>query len=275
MIRLAFAAAVFNLVSCSPSESTWVKPATVTLGCKNYQSIILSHAILYNNVWNKSAAKDFDWEQCLEQKPQSDPIIYGWSWRWPSTGHQIFSYPQIKVGSSPWQPLPKINDSFPAKLDQLESLTISHELELQIDGQLNIATSMWLTHSPDIGDVPNKSVIAAEVMVWTYVTENHMNPAGRNIGTIEGSGRKWSVWVNKNWSDVSGQNQNKWIYITFKAEKSQLSSEFDIVALLSSSLLSDLKLENSYIADIELGTEIMRGEGLVWVNGFNVDIKSR
>lgn len=275
MKRFTLMAAIFMLASCSPQDSDWTKPETITLGCESYQSIPLNHAILYNNVWNKDAADGFDWQQCLEQKPGADSPIYGWSWHWPNTGRQIFAYPQIKVGSSPWEPLPKIDDRFPAKIDQLESLTVSHELEIHADGQLNVATSMWLTSSPDIGELPNKSVIVAEVMIWTFATAEHMNPAGQNIGLIEQDGKKWSVWLNENWGDASGQNENEWVYLTFKAEEPDLTSRFDVIALLNHDLLAHLGLEKHYIADIELGTEIMRGDGLVWVNNFDVEMTAR
>jgi len=259
-------------VSCSEANSDWVKPETITLGCESYKSIPVNGAVLYNNVWNSGAAKDYQWTQCLEQKPKGADAIYGWSWSWPNKGRQIFAYPQIKIGSSPWEPLPKTDTRFPVKLAQLKSLVVSHDLSIDADGQHNVATSMWLTNSSSIGDVQNKSIITAEVMVWTFATAKHMNPAGQKIGTIEQDGEKWSVWLDKSWGDASGQNENRWIYVTFKAENFHLSSKFDVAALLNNELLSELNFQQSYIADIELGTEIMRGQGLVWVNDFDVDM---
>jgi len=219
-------------VSCSEANSDWVKPETITLGCESYKSIPVNGAVLYNNVWNSGAAKDYQWTQCLEQKPKGADAIYGWSW----------------------------------------CLVVSHDLSIDADGQHNVATSMWLTNSSSIGDVQNKSIITAEVMVWTFATAKHMNPAGQKIGTIEQDGEKWSVWLDKSWGDASGQNENRWIYVTFKAENFHLSSKFDVAALLNNELLSELNFQQSYIADIELGTEIMRGQGLVWVNDFDVDM---
>lgn len=263
--------AVLTIGSCSAPTSEWIKPPSVTLGCENYQSVKLDNAVLYNNVWNKDAAKNYDWKQCLEQKPDAGLPTYGWSWDWPNEGRDIFGYPQIKVGSSPWDPLPRIDARFPVKVDRLQNLFVSHDLDISSDGEFNVATTMWLTNSPNIGDTPNKSIITAEIMIWTYATAKHMNPAGEKIGLIEQDERTWSVWVSRDWRDTSGQNENKWINVTFKAERSQLSSRYDVIALLNDDLLSGLGLEQSYIADIELGTEIMRGQGLVWVNSFDVE----
>ncbi len=47
---------------------------------------------------------------------------------------------------------------------------------------------------------------------------------------------------------------------------------FDAAELLNISSLSKLKLQQYYVADIKLGTEIMSGEGLLWVNKFEVDM---
>lgn len=266
---------VLAIAACTPPKSNWTKPNTIELGCESFQSIKIKDLVLYNNTWNSASAKDASWKQCLEQKLDVNDTVYGWSWSWPNKGRQIFAYPQIKIGSSPWEPLPKVDNRFPVKIDQLESLIISHDLDIDADSQFNVATSMWLTDSSSIGDIQNKSIITAEIMVWTFATAKHMNPAGHNIGVIEQDGKKWSVWLDKSWGDSSGQNENEWIYVTFKAEVFNLSNRFDIAALLNNNILSDLNLEQSYIADIELGTEIMRGQGLVWVNSFNAEMQLR
>ena len=275
MKKTIWLSAILMLISCTDPVAEWSKPDTITLGCENYQSIPLNNAVLYNNVWNKDSAKDYNWTQCLEQKPNSVKPVYGWSWDWPNKGRQIFSYPQIKFGSSPWDPLPKIDARFPVRLGDLATLVINHDLDIDSNGQFNVATTLWLVNSPNIGDAPNPSIIKAEVMIWTFATDKHMNPAGRKIGVIKQDDKNWSVWLNENWGDVSGQNNNKWINITFKAEESHLSNQFNIAALLDHDLLSELNLHDSYVADIELGTEIMRGKGLLWVNHFDVDMSRR
>ena len=276
-ILTALAMSFFSLTTaaCKPPEADWIKPETIVLGCEGYQSIPVNGSILYNNVWNSGAAGDFEWSQCLEQMPGDDGEVYGWSWHWPNSGRQIFGYPQIKVGSSPWAPLPRTEHGLPARIGELQSLNVSHALDVNAAGNFNVATSMWLTNTPDIGDVQNPDVIAAEVMIWTYATDGHMDPAGSNVATIEHAGQRWSIWLDEDWSDASGVNDNSWTYITFKAESPVLEAEFDVVTLLRSDELGHLDLESLYIADVELGTEIMQGSGLVWVNGFTVEPVTR
>jgi hypothetical protein len=265
----------FALAACGPSAPTLLSHTTDPLGCEDYQAEVTEGGVLYNNVWNKGAAGSFDWTQCLERKSEGDTSTYGWSWNWPNTGRQIFGYPQIKVGTSPWDPLPKFDRRFPVQLDRIDALQISHNLNIDWEGEFNIATSLWLTHTPDIGVSPNPEIIAAEVMVWSFQTPGHMRPAGRKVGTIDQDGMSWSIWVDERWGDASKQNSNRWIYLAFQAEKPSMIATFDAALLMRSPVLQDLGLEQFYVADIELGTEIMRGSGLAWVNEFEVNLIER
>lgn len=240
------------------------------IGCEAYQSVPTDEGVLYNNVWNFRAAGDFDWSQCIVENLQTGEL--GWSWRWPKREGYIYGYPQIKRGSSPWDPLPRVDDQFPVKLGDLSSLTVSHELEISTDGQHNVATSFWLIENPARHDRAPKEAIVAEVMVWTYRTPKHMRPGGKRIGTMTHAGQNWSIWLDENWGDPSEQNENQWIYISFVSDKPQLKAGFDLSVLLADPRLSHLGLQDNWIADAELGTEIMSGAGVVWVKHFGADV---
>lgn len=271
LIVLAGLAVAF--CACSTPDAEWTAPPVLTLGCDDYQSIEVGDGILYNNVWNKGAAGDYDWSQCLVQKP--DKSAYGWSWDWPETGRHIYGYPQIKRGTSPWDPLPKIDARFPAKLSEVEHLHVTQKLDVSANGKYNVASSFWLTNTPEIGDTPNNSVITAEIMVWTFTTKGHMNPAGKNIGILSHAGHDWSIWLAENWKDASGENDNKWVIVTFKSERPNLTARFNLATLMGHEKLAHLGLANSYVADVETGMEIMSGAGVAWVERFDVDIKFR
>lgn len=259
------------LVSACSAAPEWEKPATQTISCADYYSEKTTLGTLYNNVWNKKAAKDFSWSQCLEQDPASG--MSGWSWRWPAKGSDIFGYPQIKVGTSPWAPSADAHSDFPLDNSTLRSLVVEHELQIRGSTEHNVATSLWLTNTKDIGTQPNPSAIVAELMIWTYTTPHHMTPAGAHRGDFNDGTQDWEVWSDKNWSDVSGANKNKWIYITFRAKNKNLKSKFDVVKLTRYAIEKQILPASFYFADIELGTEIMRGSGLAWVKQFNVVIE--
>lgn len=267
--------AIGLMSACTPNSSDWAKPATLTLSCDAFESITVDGAVLYNNMWNAGAAGSANFEQCLERQPGAEPYTYGWSWNWPNEGRQIFAYPQIKTGSSPWDPLPRIDDRFPARLSDLDALVVSHALDIDTNGQHNVATSLWLTTEPNLKDEPDRSIIAAEIMVWSYYTPGHMNPAGEKRDVIEVDGQQWSVWIDENWRDMSGQNDNRWTYVTFRSETPSLTAQFDVAKLLGHLAVSSLRLSDTYVADVELGTEIMRGSGLAWVRQFDVQMEMR
>ena len=261
--------ASWALSACS-AEPEWQKPATQTIHCGDYYSEKTPTGTLYNNVWNKNAAKQFAWSQCLEKDPASGQT--GWSWRWPEKGGDIFGYPQIKLGTSPWAPSPGDYPDFPLDNSTLRSLVVEHELEIQGSTEHNVATSLWLTNTSDLGAQANPAAIVAELMIWSYATPHHMTPAGTHRGDFNDGNQDWEVWFDKNWSDVSGANKNKWIYITFRAKHKSLKSKFDVVKLTQYAIAKQILPPKFYFADIELGTEIMSGSGLAWVKQFNVAI---
>jgi hypothetical protein len=103
-VRHLLLATLLILAGCDtrePVASAWQKPASVTLGCEDYQQIALASGILYNNVWNKHADTTGTGTQCLESREVDGVMEYGWSWNWPRGKRVIYGYPQIKTGSSP------------------------------------------------------------------------------------------------------------------------------------------------------------------------------
>ena len=222
-------ALLFVLFSCD--NKTWIKPHSVSLGCSDYLSILSPNGTLYNNVWNKKSANSYEWSQCIEKKTVNDVEVYGWSWnwplkKWPQSNNYIYAYPQIKLGNSPWDPKPTINSKFPLKISELNNLTISHDVHISTNGQHNLATSMWLINSSHDAETLSKSSIMAELMIWTYSTPDHFNPAGKKYGSFKSINTYWVIWVDKNWGDLSGENNNKWTYITFRSLDPKLINNF-------------------------------------------------
>ncbi len=127
------------------------------------------------------------------------------------------------------------------KISELTKLSISHDVYIDTNGQHNLATSMWLIDSPNKKKQLTKSSIMAEVMIWTYSTPKHFNPAGKLYGTFERANKNWEVWVDKNWRDLSGENDNKWTYITFRSTNSNLKSSFNALELIQYAFNVDIK----------------------------------
>lgn len=116
-------------------------------------------------------------------------------------------------------------------------------------------------------------MIAAEVMVWTYAATGHFNPAGSRTAEVEIDGTTWEVWVDRNWKDVSGLNENRWIYITYRTTRNSMSANINILKLLKYAEEKQLITADLYVSDIELGNEIMSGSGITWIKSFSVNVE--
>jgi hypothetical protein len=112
-------------------------------------------------------------------------------------------------------------------------------------------------------------------MFWTYKTAGQFNPAGQKFGEVNLDGETWEVWVEKNWIDTSGINRNRWVYIAFKSKTQTLKTTIKALDLLQFVIRAKLISNDLFIADVELGNEVMSGEGLTWVKSFNVFSKMK
>jgi hypothetical protein len=280
--KIKFFILTIVLVSCSDGVSEKQKLAAIeqnkailAFTCEGYGSRNTPYGDLQNNIWNAHSAAKFDWTQCLAMRTLNANTQYGWYWQWPEDGDKVYAQPQITLGNSPWLNHNQAKTGYPISVNQLEKLDIDYSLEILTDGELNLATTLWLTHSDTIQTQINKSSIAAEVMIWTYASDDfYADPAGENVGEIIINGIEWEVWLDQNWQDTSGKNDNNWVYLAFRTTQPLMQIKFDAAEMLRHAVEQKLITSGLYIADIQLGTEIMSGTGQVWLNHYQVDMVS-
>jgi hypothetical protein len=247
--------------------------AILAFTCEGYGSHNTPFGDLQNNIWNAHSAAEFDWTQCLAMRTIGATTQYGWYWQWPEDGDKVYAQPQITLGNSPWLQHNQTNSGYPISVNQLEKLDIDYSLEILSDGELNLASTLWLTHSDTIHTQINKSSIAAEVMIWTYASDDfYADPAGENVGEIIINGIEWEVWLGQNWYDTSENNDNSWVYLAFRTKQPLMQIKFDAAQMLHYAIEQKFITPDLYIADIQLGTEIMSGTGQVWLNYYRVDV---
>ena len=197
---------------------------------------------------------------------------YGLYWQWPEGGDKVYAQPQITLGNSPWLPHNQNKPGYPISVNKLDKLAIDYSVEILTDGELNLASTLWLTHSDTIQTKIDKSTIAAEVMIWTYASDDfYANPAGEEVAEVMIGGIEWEVWLDKKWHDTSGKNDNNWVYLAFRTSQPLMQIKFDAAELLRFSIEQQFIPSGLYIADIQLGTEVMSGTGQVWLNHYQVD----
>ena len=249
--------------------------AILAFTCEGYGSRSTALGDLQNNIWNAHSAAEFDWTQCLAMRTLDANTQYGWYWQWPEDGDKVYAQPQITLGNSPWLSHNQIKAGYPISVNQLEKLDIDYSLDILTDGELNLTTTLWLTHSDTIQLENDKSTIAAEVMIWTYASDDfYADPAGEEVGEITIDGVEWEVWVDQNWHDTSGNNDNNWVYLAFRTTEPLMQIKFDAAEMLRHGIEQKLITSDLYIADIQLGTKIMSGTGQVWLNHYQVDVVS-
>lgn len=268
------------LLSCSDGVSEKQKLAEIeqnkailAFTCEGYDSHATPLGDLQNNIWNAKAAAGFDWTQCLAMRTYDAKTQYGWYWQWPKDGDKVFAQPQITLGNSPWLQHHHTKLGYPISINQLQRLEFDYSVEILTDGELNLASTIWLTDSETIRMNVDKTTIAAEIMIWSYATENfYANPAGEHVAEITLNGIEWEVWLEPNWHDTSGENNNRWVYLAFRTRQPLMQINFDAAPLLLYAIEQKFINADLYIADIQLGTEIMSGTGQVWLNHYSVDV---
>ena len=267
------------LAGCSDGISEKQKLAAIeqnktilAFTCEGYGSRNTPYGDLQNNIWNAHSADDFDWTQCLAMRIIGANTQYGWYWQWPEDGDKVYAQPQITLGNSPWLPHNQNKHGYPISVNQLDKLEIDYSVEILTDGELNLASTFWLTHADIIQTKIDKSTIAAEVIIWTYASDDfYANPAGEEVAEVMIGGIEWEVWLDKKWHDTLGKNDNNWVYLAFRTSQPLMQIKFDAAELLRYSIEQKFIPSGLYIADIQLGTEVMSGTGQVWLNHYQVD----
>lgn len=269
---------VLFLAACSDGVSDKQKLAAIeqdkrilALTCAGYESHKTPYGDLQNNIWNAHSAKGYDWTQCLAMQTIDGNTQYGWYWQWPQDGDKVYAQPQITLGNTPWLDHSVVKPGFPIAVNQISILEFDYALNIKTDGELNLTSTLWLTTSDKILSKKDKTTIAVEMMVWTYASDGfYATPAGKKVDEFELDGIEWQVWLNSNWHDTSGVNDNNWVYLAFRSSQPLMEAKYDGAKLLHYAVNQSYIPANLYIADIQLGTEIMSGTGQVWLEHFDV-----
>lgn len=280
-IKLLALPIIFTIIGCTDGISEKQKLAAIeqdksilAFTCEGYARHETAYGDLQNNVWNAQAAEGFDWTQCLSMRTLKGKTQYGWYWQWPEDGDKVYAQPQITLGNSPWLDHNVVKPNYPIALNNLDNLHIDYDINISTEGELNLASTLWLTRSNTIQTKIDRSSIAVEMMIWTYASDDfYDSPAGENVAEITLNGIEWEVWLNKNWHDTSSQNDNTWTYLAFRAVEPALDTKFNAAAMLRYAIEQKYIQPNLFIADIQLGTEVMSGTGQVWLNRYQVDVK--
>jgi hypothetical protein len=234
---------------------------------------------LFNNTWNSAAAGAQTWQQCLQSRTWAGSTTsqFGWRWSWPDAGGALFAYPSVIVGAKPWEAGPGNDVRFPLRLADAKALSLRFAAETNTSAthSLNLAASVWLISTPKVAAPPDETAIQAEVMVWTDYTDDMVADPGTT--TLQGEftdaqGIRWNIFADKNWGDASSSTGHRWTYVAFHIQPGQrrTAAQIDLLAMLKHASGLGLFSDKLYIADVELGNEIVAGQGETWLTDFAV-----
>jgi hypothetical protein len=226
---------------------------TIPLGC-----------VLENNVWNEGAASGPRFQRVYSAEREGRPV-FGWEWRWRSSG-AVVAYPEVICGAKPWGPEPTGAPGFPFQV-QRRDLTVDFDVVQDVTGTYNLAFSMWA-----VSALPaRKETITHEIML--HVKPFPFPPPGRTIAPLTADGVTWDVYVKEGHGDDSGHESNKWTYVAFAPRDPVLRGPLHLSAFLAHLVQQKVLPGDAWIASLELGNEVVSGEGWVRVDGFGVTVR--
>jgi hypothetical protein len=238
-------------------DSSFAKPPEWS--CVDNAEIRVGKFLLSNNVWNKGTIRDY--EQCIAQ----DGDVLKWRWRWPGGDLMPEAYPEIVFGLHPWRKV-STTPELPLRLVDLRELTVEYAAELQGDGVHNLSFQLWLVDRVP----PSPDAARTEVMVW--VANRGMRPAGRwsyHLGKGDGG---YDVYESQR-KHLDGEVWREWRLITLVAREERLTGPLDIRALLMELAGQRLAAKDPWIANVDLGTEVVAGAGSAAIRAYRINVR--
>ncbi|MDB5819323.1 MAG: glycoside hydrolase family 12 [Rhizobacter sp.] len=266
-------------LSADASLSAEGKPVSAEIGvttltCADDAVHPLRLGHLLNNTWNKRLAGGEFWQQCLRSRVRDGRTEFGWSWQWP-TRDGIYAYPEVLVGRSPWTETPSNDARFPRRIADIASLRIDYDVESDYRGKRNLAMEMWLTDKPNTSAVPDTRSIVAELMVWSDASKGMVSSQDKPVDIVDIDGSKYALYVKRDWGDASGVVAHRWMFLIYIAVTPSLTAHYDARKFLQDAVDRQLLDARHYVADVELGNEIVSGSGSTWLRRFEVTLDPR
>lgn len=229
--------------------------------CQDEAFLQVGRFIAENNTWGRGDTNGEQYEQCMSvSQLDVDNFMVNWSWNWPFGGGNVKAYPEIIFGNK-FGRVSSDDIQLPARVDQFSEYLITFSyMEESVVGERNIAFESWLHSSEKISGTNRKY----EVMVWLDRSANFYS-GGEYQGDVEIDGDLYELY---------SAPFPKWFYIAFirklPVTQGQLRWNSFIEYLLKNNIID---AENTYLADIEFGTEIISGKGKFYVEKIEIVIR--
>lgn len=243
-----------------------------TLGCDDAYSVDTPLGRIANNVWNRQAAGEHPFRQCILVRDTEDGAEYGWSWEGLPAGDTLVSFPQVVLGWKPWEGGASSHAALPVRIADLAALRLTYDAASTASGKHNLATTLWLTRSGAVGKAPNPKDIAADVMVWSAASG--LDPFGKRVGNVTIDGTEFELWFAPNLGDPSGGGP-RWNYVAYLHPQEGQAATIDLKKILEHAAAAGYISTDHYVSDVEFGNEIMSGAGETWIESLSLEVVRR
>jgi hypothetical protein len=227
--------------------------------CDDNVEVRLGEFLLFNNVWNKGSIRDY--EQCVSGGSDA----FRWRWRWPGGDEMPEAFPEIVFGYHPWRDASTSAD-LPRRLADLEALRVEYDARVEGTGAYNVAFQLWLVDRVP----PRPDGARAEVMVW--VANRGMRPAGRHAQGLTMGGVEYDVYEAER-KHLDRGVWRDWRLITLVSRKEQMAGPLEVMPLLRALSDRGRLAEALWLANLDLGTEVVAGSGSAEVVGYRVELR--
>ena len=215
--------------------------------------------IVENNVWNKGDRSDYS--QCVFLEPEAlGAVRAGWAWKWNNPTNDVVAYPDIIFGKNPWFET-STTTTLPARIREAGDVEILLDVEHTGTGKRNLAFQVWLTKE----SAATPKSVTREVMIW--LENNGLRPAGTKIADLSLDGKALELWENPHHGDPNGL---EWNYFAFVYRTPLLQGRVPLSKMLQYLIETGHVSPDEYLAGINLGNEIINGNGQTLLKRYRV-----
>jgi len=258
--------------------TTPAKPSAGTDMQKPLSSPFVSGFRFDLNPWNQSKAPVGSWKQELRRRPSTRDYQMGWTWAWPDLAQPkyqtVYAYPEAIFGRKPWDDpknAPSTTNQLPIALKNLSLCELFYDVDLSVKrGVFNLAPEVWIVDKKDDYKSDN---VTAELMFWMdYADDDAYLPAQHIESQIRIGGLQYDVFVQDMTSGAI-----KWKYVAFRVRKPSsrgiLLGRLPLHEFIKYCVVKGHVNPAHYLASIEFGTEVLSGEGSLWINSLDIVVE--
>ena len=238
-----------------------------------------------NNVWGKELVGEEDYDQCVLERTVGVSTEYGWRWDWPLGEGMVKAFPEVIYGFKPWWSLPSTTPLLPIRVVDVREFTVRYDVDMTAAGFYNLAFDWWLTDTgtPAIDSWLDTKTIRYEIMVWLDRSEQWTRtPCSEPWCGVEAmvDGRSFYLFREDDFVALPDDDRAIWTIIVFMPTQASVGGTdkrftgvLDVVAFLDYLVDEGHIAPDLYIADIELGNEVIEGTGEVWLRDYEVTVR--